>query len=76
MVFYKNYSRLSEESFAEAFGVEFFECKKTVDLHRAKYYDAGERAYNECRIFFLKRRYNKTPQTLVVRGVLFSYANQ
>jgi len=44
-VFYKNYSRLLEESFAKALGVELFEGKKIVDLHRAKYHGAGEKVF-------------------------------
>ncbi len=45
MAFYKNYSRLLEESFAETLGVELFEGKKIVDLHRAKHHGAGEKAF-------------------------------
>ncbi len=44
-VFYKNYSRLLEESFAETLGVELFEGKKIVDWHRAKHHGAGEKVF-------------------------------
>jgi FMN phosphatase YigB (HAD superfamily) len=48
--FYRNYSRLLEESFAETLGVELFEGKKIVDLHRVKYHGAGEKAFETYRL--------------------------
>jgi FMN phosphatase YigB (HAD superfamily) len=43
--FYAHYSRLLEESFAEALGVELIEGIKIIDEHRAKHYGMGEKAF-------------------------------